>query len=170
MSSEKYKKNKFSIFFSLYLFPQGWYACAALNEAGSTVKRIFIRVRSTTDGPNIPQPPLTRWGSDQNIIINSITPSSAQSLDITWETTEGIPSTTLTLNYRPSSSKDFQTVQAMIDSKEYRITDLIAHTEYEVFASVPNGLGGSVSNIRKGKCEMFNLFLIYMQLCVPFTT
>ncbi len=131
--------------------PQGWYACAALNEAGSTVKRIFVRIRSSSDGPNIPQPPLTRWGSDQNIIINSVVPSSAQSLDISWETTEGIPSTSLTLHYRPSSSKDFQTATAMIDSKEYRITDLIAHMEYEVFASVPNGLGGSVSNIRKGK-------------------
>lgn len=127
-----------------------------MNEAGSTVKRIFVRVRSASDGPNIPQPPLTRWGSDQNIIINSIAPSSAQSLDISWETTEGIPSTSLTLHYRPSSSKDFQTTTAMIDSKEYRITDLIAHTEYEVFASVPNGLGGSVSNIRKGnvKCSL----------------
>lgn len=37
----------------------------------------------------------------------------------------------------------------MIDSKEFSITDLIAHTEYEIFATVPN-LGGSVSNIRKG--------------------
>lgn len=48
-------------------------------------------------------------------------------------------------------SKEFQTTTAMIDSKEYTISDLKAHTEYEVFASVPHGLSGSVSNIRKAK-------------------
>lgn len=41
----------------------------------------------------------------------------------------------------------------MIDAKEYTINDLRAHAEYEVFASVPHGLSGSISNIRKGKVK-----------------
>lgn len=141
-------------FFSFQL--QGWYACAGLNEAGSIVKKIFIRVVAPGDVtntiPQLPEPPGagSRWGSEQNIIINSITPVSATTLDITWEITEGIPSTSLTFHYRPIGSKDFQTtLPVMIDSKEFSINELIAHTEYEIFATVPN-LGGSVSNIRKG--------------------
>lgn len=92
-----------------------------------------------------------RFTNEQNIIINSVLPISPNSLDITWETNDGIPSTSLTLHYRALGSKEFQTTTAMIDSKEYTISDLKAHTEYEVFASVPHGLSGSVSNIRKGK-------------------
>lgn len=38
-----------------------------------------------------------------------------------------------------------------IDAKEYTLTELKPHTEYEIFITAPQGLGGSVSNIRKGK-------------------
>lgn len=136
---------------------QGWYACAALNEAGSTVKRVFVRVNSQTvadDTENIPTDLSTasnRFTNEQNIIINSILATAANSLDIAWETTDGIPATTLTLHYRILGTNEFQTKEAMIDAKELIIGDLRAHTEYEMFASVPHGLSGSVSNIRKGK-------------------
>lgn len=134
---------------------QGWYACAALNEAGSTVKRIYVRVVSTIDGSETaqqaPDPPGSRWGSEQNIIINSIQAISPYALDVTWDVTDGIPATSLTLHYRPVGTNDFFTTQAMIDTKEFRIIELKSHTEYEIFATVPNGLSGSVSNIRKGK-------------------
>lgn len=143
---------------------QGWYACAGLNEAGSTVKRVYVRVLSSRAGssvdsagdllvPQTPEPLGNRWGSEQNIIITSVTSTSSQTLDVTWDMTEGIPATTLTLHYRPISGadKEFQTTTAMIDSKEYTIANLKAYTEYEVFATVPQGLSGSVSNIRKGK-------------------
>ena len=137
---------------------QGWYACAGLNEAGSKVKQVFVRVISANKdekniptAPEPPEPPGNRWSSEQNILITSVMPSSSNSLDVTWETTEGIPTTTLTLHYRPVQTIDFQTATAMIDSKEFTISELKAHTEYEVFATVPHGLSGSVSNIRIGK-------------------
>lgn len=140
-------------------FFQGWYACAALNEAGSTVKRIFIRVINTTadggDGENVPMPFDTigsndRFLNEQNILINSVVATSPNALDISWETNDGIPATSLTLHYRIVGANEFQTATAMIDAKEFTINDLKAHTEYEVFASVPYGLSGSISNIRKG--------------------
>lgn len=136
---------------------QGWYACAALNEAGSSVKRIFVRVNSQTvpdDNDNIPTDFLAandRFTNEQNIVINSILATAANSLDVAWETTDGIPATTLTLHYRILGTNEFQTKEAMIDAKELTIGELRAHTEYEMFASVPHGLSGSVSNIRKGK-------------------
>lgn len=130
----------------------GWYACAALNEAGSIVKRVFVRVINPSEpGSNIPEPPGSRWGSEQTVSISSVSASSANSLDVTWETTEGIPSTTLTLHYRIVGSKDFLTTTEMIDTNEFSIGELRAHTEYEIFATVPHGLSGSVSNIRIGK-------------------
>lgn len=148
----------FSILFSLcsfFLLDQGWYACAALNEAGSTVKRIFIRVIGNTNGDDVTPldaiSSLNRFSNEQNILINSVLATSPNSLDITWETTDGIPATSLTLHYRLVGSQDFQIATAMIDAKEYTINDLRAHAEYEVFASVPHGLSGSISNIRKGK-------------------
>lgn len=136
---------------------QGWYACAGLNEAGSTVKRVFVRVLGSSANPSefIPQTsePLStsQWNSEQNIIITSIVSGSANAVDVTWETSEGVPSTTLTLHYRPVGGQSFQTASAMIDAKRFNIVDLRAHTEYEVFATVPHGLSGSVSNIRRGK-------------------
>lgn len=136
---------------------QGWYACAALNEAGSTVKRVFVRVHDQTGNDYTENVPIDlsvandRFTNEQNIIINSILATAANSLDVTWETTDGIPATTLILHYRIIGTNEFQTKEAMIDAKELTVGDLRAHTEYEMFASVPHGLSGSVSNIRKGK-------------------
>lgn len=127
-----------------------------MNEAGSTVKRIFIRVISGLSGGESGAPldaigSIDRFSNEQNILINTALATSPNSLDITWETTDGIPATSLTLHYRIVGSNEFQTATAMIDAKEYTINDLRAHAEYEVFASVPHGLSGSISNIRKGK-------------------
>lgn len=137
-----------------HLALKGWYACAALNEAGSTVKRIFIRVLGGLSGRDNDGADafgtLDRFSNEQNILINTVLATSPNSLDITWETTDGIPATSLTLHYRIVGSNEFQTATAMIDTKEYTINDLRAHAEYEVFASVPHGLSGSISNIRKG--------------------
>lgn len=133
---------------------QGWYACAALNEAGSIIKRVFIRVFSKDDGENVDlsnDPTNIRFTNEQNIIINNVLAILPNALDVTWETNDGIPATTLTLHYRILGSKEFQTTTALIDAREYSIAGLKAHTEYEVFASVPHGLIGSVSNIRKGR-------------------
>lgn len=127
-----------------------------MNEAGSTVKRIFIRVISGLSEGESGTPldaigSIDRFSNEQNILINTALATSPNSLDITWETTDGIPATSLTLHYRIVGSNEFQTATAMIDAKEYTINDLRAHAEYEVFASVPHGLSGSISNIRKGK-------------------
>lgn len=139
-----------------------------MNEAGSTVKRIFIRVINSTGGRDNENVPILfdtigsndRFSNEQNILINSVLATSPNALDITWETNDGIPATTLTLHYRIVGGNEFQTATAMIDAKEYTINDLKAHTEYEVFASVPHGLSGSISNIRKGiptKCSPFEI-------------
>lgn len=137
---------------------QGWYACAGMNEAGSTVKRVFVRVllgNGANPSDLIPQTsePLSpsQWSAEQNIIITSIVSNSANAVDVTWETSDGVPSTTLTLHFRPVGEQSFQTASALIDAKRFAIGDLKAHTEYEVFATVPHGLSGSVSNIRRGK-------------------
>lgn len=131
-----------------------------MNEAGSTVKRIFIRVISNSNDGDSEAPldaigSIDRFSNEQNILINSVLATSPNSLDITWETTDGIPSTSLTLHYRIVDSNEFRTATAIIDAKEYSINDLRAHTEYEVFASVPHGLSGSISNIRKGNLYIF---------------
>lgn len=122
------------------------------------MKRIFIRVISSTDNteteiaPNLLDSPgiSSRFSNEQNIIITSVLATSPNSLDIAWETNDGIPATSLTLHYRIVGSNQFQTATAMIDAKDFTINDLRAHSEYEVFASVPHGLSGSISNIRKG--------------------
>lgn len=122
------------------------------------MKRIFIRVISSTDNieseiaPNLLDSPgiSSRFSNEQNIIITSVLATSPNSLDIAWETNDGIPATSLTLHYRIVGSNEFQTATAMIDAKDFTINDLRAHSEYEVFASVPHGLSGSISNIRKG--------------------
>lgn len=156
---------------------QGWYGCAALNEAGSIVKRIFIRVINSANGRDSDGVPASldiigsndRFINDQNILINSVLATSPNSLDVSWETNDGIPATSLTLHYRIVGSNEFQTANAMIDAKEFTINDLRAHTEYEVFASVPHGLSGSISNIRKGLyrlCLMLNGNFFYKWNCV----
>lgn len=127
------------------------------------MKRIFIRVISSTDttetenAPNLLDSPgiSSRFSNEQNIIITSVLATSPNSLDIAWETNDGIPATSLTLHYRIVGSNEFQTATAMIDAKDFTINDLRSHSEYEVFASVPHGLSGSISNIRKGIQSFF---------------
>jgi roundabout, axon guidance receptor 2 len=128
---------------------------------------VYVRVISANsegdedEMPTAAEPASDRWRFDQNILITSVSAFSSTALDVSWETTVGIPSTTLTLHYKPVSKdnadqlafskKVFQSQKASIDSKEYTLTDLKPYTEYEIFATVPHGLSGSVSNIRKGK-------------------
>lgn len=135
---------------------QGWYACAALNEAGSVVKRVFVHVvgeldfeKSILTMNNLMG--VSRFSNDQSIVINSVLAISPNSLDITWEMSESLTDNLITFHYRVSGTNQFQTLTASTDKKEYTISDLRSHTEYEMFATVPQGLNGSVSNIRKGK-------------------
>lgn len=135
---------------------EGWYACGALNEAGSAIKRVFVRVQRNdgSDGDDTSLPidsTVNRFSNDQNIIINTVAPMQPYSLDVFWETNDDMQSDSLTVHYRVLGTQDFQTKTAMIDVKEFNIGDLKAHTEYEIFVSVPQGLGGSVSNIRRSK-------------------
>lgn len=139
---------------------QGWYACAGLNEAGSTVKRVFVRVlsgKSADAMDSMPQSSLEpmssiRWTSAQNLAITAVHQAGAYALEVGWITTDGVPSTQLTLHYRPvGGQQPFSTTTAMIDAKKFIIDELRPHTEYEVFATVPHGLSGSVSNIRRGR-------------------
>uniref|UniRef100_A0A1B0CVQ8 Neural cell adhesion molecule l1 n=2 Tax=Lutzomyia longipalpis TaxID=7200 RepID=A0A1B0CVQ8_LUTLO len=121
---------------------QGWYACAALNEAGSVVKRVFVRILApgVAEGqsPQPLEPVSSRWGTDQTVLVSSVRVIPP-------------PATVLTLHYRPAADGgDFVTSSAPLSAKRHRIDDLRAHTEYEVFATVPGGLGGSISNIRTG--------------------
>lgn len=137
------------------------------------MKRIFIRVNTGRDNDNAQNnhdqmSSINRFSNEQNILINSVLATSPNSLDVSWETNDGmIPATSLTLHYRVVGSNEFQTATAMIDAKEYTINDLRAYSEYEVFASVPHGLSGSISNIRKGikYCTKTDIFLIILILC-----
>lgn len=161
-------KNGELIFKSVNKQDEGWYACAAVNEAGSVVKKIYLHIKTTTntdqidDDYQIPDPPGNRWGGPQNIAIITVQPISAQSADITWELaqTNVMPSTAMAIYYRPIIhndidvkilSKDYLISFTTIDKKLHRLTDLKPHTVYEVFATVPSGLGGSISNLRRGK-------------------
>lgn len=143
---------------------QGWYACAGLNEAGSTIKRVFVRVlsgsKTSLDAldslpPQSSLEPMSsiRWTSAQNLAITGVHQAGAYALEVGWVTTDGVPSTQLTLHYRPVGSvqQPFRTTTAMIDARKFIIDELRPHTEYEVFATVPHGLSGSVSNIRRGR-------------------
>lgn len=128
------------------------------------MKRIFIRVLSGSDDADNENLPSSldstgssgRFTNDQNILINTVLATSPNSLDISWDVNDGIPATSLTLHYRVVGSNEFRTANAMIDAKEFTINDLRSYTEYEVFASVPLGLGGSISNIRKGNIFKMN--------------
>lgn len=145
-----------------------------MNEAGSTVKRVFIHVISDGDSTDIENSPSvfdapgmsSRYSNEQNIIITTVLATSPNSLDIAWETNDGIPATSLTLHYRIVGTNEFQTATAMIDAKDFTINDLRAHAEYEVFASVPHGLSGFISNIRKGTKNR-TTFGLEMVLAVP---
>lgn len=145
---------------------EGWYACAGLNEAGSIVKRVFVHVLGSEEIENSFKPlesSGSRFNTGQNLIITSVTPTSSYSLKISWDISDKsiqLPSTKLTLNYRAITDSDFKIATPIIDGggggggssdKEYELKDLKPYMEYEIFISVPMGLGGFISNIRKGK-------------------
>lgn len=146
---------------------EGWYACTAVNEAGSIVKKIYIHVTSPSDPQvefQIPNPPGSRWGlSTQNIIVTSIIPVTASSLDVSWEYAAQpniFTSKTMTLYYRPVIvnshdsrilTKEYQSNLCPIERKIFRLENLKPFTTYEVFSAIPKGLGGYVSNLRRGK-------------------
>lgn len=134
---------------------QGWYSCAALNEAGSVVKRVYIHVLSDTNPVKriltVDEMMINRVSNDQKVVINSVLAISPNSLDVTWDTSESITDNSITFYYRMSGTNQFQITTTPNHKKEYTIGDLKAHTEYEIFATIPKGLNGSVSNMRKGK-------------------
>ncbi|XP_055853853.1 roundabout homolog 3-like [Episyrphus balteatus] len=144
---------------------EGWYACTAINEAGSVVKKIFIHVKSPTDPEGdfqIPESFNSRWENTQNILITTVIPVSSSTLDVTWEyaQTNLFPSKGITLYYRPIYlngaevrilSKEYLSTGTSFEKKTHRLEDLKPYTNYEIFATVPKGLGGTISNLRKGK-------------------
>lgn len=112
------------------------------------------------DVAGLPEPQGSRWGSALNVMITAVVSTSSTSLDVYWETAEGLPSTGLTLYYRPvptvlpnvnnvSPRGAYKSQSTLLDTKEHTLNDLKPYTEYEVFAAAPKGLGGMVSNIRK---------------------
>lgn len=135
---------------------QGWYACAGLNEAGSIVKRVFVHVLGAAETENSfkpYEPSGSRFASGQNLIITYVTATSSYSLKISWEISDSLQlaGTSLALHYRPVLNGDFKIASTIVSNKDFELKDLKPYTDYEVFASVPLGLGGLVSNIRKGK-------------------
>lgn len=147
---------------------QGWYACAAINEAGSVVKRVFVRV-AQKNNDNMdqieqvlasPEPIGSHWGSEINVMITAVVTTSSTTLDVYWEISEGLSEGPLTVYYRPtvvqakntidaSPRGAFKSQQTTLMTKEHSLNDLKPYTEYEVFVTVPKGLGRLVSNIRK---------------------
>lgn len=140
---------------------EGWYACAGLNEAGSIVKHVFVHVLGTEEIENSFKPLETsgsRFNTGQNLIITSVTPTSSYSLKITWDISDKsiqLPDIKLAINYRPITDSDFKIATpnsgGSSNNKEYELKELKPFMEYEVFISVPMGLEGFISNIRKGK-------------------
>lgn len=66
----------------------------------------------------------------------------------------------MTIYYRPIRidepdgrilSRDYLSIQTTYEKKIFRIFDLTPYTNYEIFATLPGGLMGSISNLRKGK-------------------
>ncbi|XP_037909107.1 roundabout homolog 1-like [Hermetia illucens] len=146
---------------------EGWYACAAINEAGSIVKKSYVHVitdQDPSDDFRVPEPPGSRWESTQNILITSVKAISAYYIDVSWEATKSamLRSNTLTIYYRPvlpseadvrTLSREYNSSVAVIEAKAHRLRDLKPFTNYEIFATVPSGLGYSVSNLRKAKTK-----------------
>lgn len=100
-----------------------------------------------------PKEPRYTWNGDQHIIITSLTASSARSLDVSWDISPGLSVTSLTLHYRIVGEKQFMVATTMIESKRFRLNDLNPYTEYEIFATVPQGLNGIISNMRIAKTQ-----------------
>lgn len=149
---------------------QGWYACAAINEAGSVVKRVFVRI-SSPDGvdddlpdeiAHTPEPHGSYWGSEDYIMISALVPTSSSTLDVYWENSEHLEDMPVTVYFRivpniPENKNDvspraaFKGQSTTLFTKEHTLNDLKPFTDYEVFVAVPKGVGRIVSNIRKRK-------------------
>lgn len=149
---------------------QGWYACAAINEAGSVVKRVFVGVAGAdSDDDDLndeirqsPEPHGSFWGSDSYIMISAVVPTSSATLDVYWENSEHLEDLPVTVYFRivpniPENKNDvatratFTSQTTTLYTKEHTLNDLKPYTDYEVFITMPKGVGRVVSNIRKRK-------------------
>ncbi|XP_065083087.1 roundabout homolog 2-like isoform X1 [Ochlerotatus camptorhynchus] len=143
---------------------EGWYACAAINEAGSIVKKIFIKVLDKDESLEARKEQIhtydqSRWVSEQFIVLNNVFTISAGSIGISWDVTDSATKMPLRMYYRVAIdpmdnfiyNSSFESQVTTSNLKELTLNDLRPFTEYEIFASIPEGLSGSVSNIRRGK-------------------
>lgn len=150
---------------------QGWYVCAAINEAGSVVKRVFVRISSPDDRgdddlhdeiAHTPEPHGSYWGSEDYIMISALVPTSSSTLDVYWENSEHLEDMPVTVYFRivpliPENKNDvaprgaFKGQSTTLFTKEHTLNDLKPFTDYEVFVAVPKGIGRIISNIRKRK-------------------
>lgn len=143
---------------------EGWYACAAINEAGSIVKKIFIKVLDKDESLEARKEQIhtydqSRWVSEQFIVLNNVFTISSGSIGISWDVTDSATKMPLRMYYRVASdpmdnfiyNSSFESQVTTSNLKELTLNDLRPFTEYEIFASIPEGLSGSVSNIRRGK-------------------
>uniref|UniRef100_A0A1S4H8Q1 Uncharacterized protein n=1 Tax=Anopheles gambiae TaxID=7165 RepID=A0A1S4H8Q1_ANOGA len=142
---------------------EGWYACAAINEAGSIVKKIHIKVMADGEAPGRDSGSLeyeqNRWANQQFIVLNNVFTVSATSIGITWDVTDSTSRMQLRMYYRVATkpvdyylyNSTFSSVLTTSNLKELTLTGLRPYSEYEIFASIPEGLDGSVSNIRRGR-------------------
>ncbi|XP_058065416.1 protein sax-3-like [Anopheles bellator] len=144
---------------------EGWYACAAINEAGSIVKKIHIKVLDVDEPVDarkeqIPAYEQHRWvNNHQFIVLNNVYTVSASSIGITWDVTDSTSRMQLRMYYRAVTkpvdyylyNSSFSSVVTTSNLKELTLEGLRPYSEYEIFASIPEGLAGSVSNVRRGK-------------------
>ncbi|XP_055589281.1 roundabout homolog 2-like [Uranotaenia lowii] len=143
---------------------EGWYACAAINEAGSIVKKIFIKVLDKDESLEARKEQIhtydqSRWVSEQFIVLNNVFTISASSIGISWDVTDSATKMPLRMYYRVAHepmvnfiyNSTFESQVTTSNLKEFTLNDLRPFTEYEIFASIPEGLSGSVSNIRRGR-------------------
>uniref|UniRef100_A0AAG5DL88 Roundabout n=1 Tax=Anopheles atroparvus TaxID=41427 RepID=A0AAG5DL88_ANOAO len=145
---------------------EGWYACAAINEAGSIVKKIRLTVLGQDEPVDVRKDALAagyeqhRWvNHHQFIVLNNVYTVSASSIGVTWDVTDSTSRMQLRMYYRVASrpvdyylyNSSFSSVLTTSNLKELTLTGLRPYSEYEIFASIPEGLAGSVSNIRRGR-------------------
>ncbi|XP_053679217.1 receptor-type tyrosine-protein phosphatase S-like [Anopheles nili] len=144
---------------------EGWYACAAINEAGSIVKKIHIKVLVEGEALSERRDPISeyeqhRWVNHQQfIVLNNVFTVSATSIGITWDVTDSTSRMQLRMYYRVVSkpvdyylyNSTFSSVLTTSNLKELTLSGLRPYSEYEIFASIPEGLAGSVSNVRRGR-------------------
>lgn len=143
---------------------EGWYVCAALNEAGSIAKKIYIKVLDKDESLEARKEQIHtfdqgHWVSEQFIVLNNVFTISASSIGITWDVTDSVTKMPLRMYYRIASepmnyflyNSSFDSEVTTSNLKEFTLNDLRPYTEYEIFASIPEGLSGPVSNIRRGR-------------------